>query len=130
MEKTATAFVNALHELHQNRDVDPLVELFDDDAVLSKAGVPHDQHGIEGARAFWNDYRDVFDTIESTFEHTVINDSLVFLEWKSTGVLKNGTDFQYDGVSVLEGGDGRIAAFRTYYDTAAFLPAERRSAGA
>ncbi|MDF2824183.1 MAG: hypothetical protein K0R68_1591 [Mycobacterium sp.] len=129
MENTATAFVDALQQLHQDRDVDALIELFTDDVVLTKAGIPHEQRGRDGARAFWTDYRDVFDTIESSFTHTVVDDGLVFLEWQSTGTLKDGKDFSYDGVSVLEGGDEGITAFRTYYDTAAFLTAERRNAG-
>jgi hypothetical protein len=35
--------------------------------------------------------------------------------------LRDGTAFSYDGVSVLESHSDTIDAFRTYYDTAAFL---------
>lgn len=115
-------FVDALGELHRSRDVEPLVELFSDDVVLAKAGVPHTSHGRDGARTFWTQYRDVFDDIESTFRHTVSDDGIAYLEWTSTGHLKDGSDLEYDGVSVLEGDGQAITAFRTYYDTAAFLP--------
>jgi ketosteroid isomerase-like protein len=115
-------FVDALGELHRSRDVEPLVELFSDDVVLAKAGVPHTSHGRDGARTFWTQYRDLFDDIESTFRHTVSDDGIAYLEWTSTGHLKDGSDLEYDGVSVLEGDEQAITAFRTYYDTAAFLP--------
>jgi ketosteroid isomerase-like protein len=124
MDQLATNFVDALGELHRNRDAGPLVELFGDKSTLSKAGIPHDQHGRDGARQFWDDYRDVFDTIESTFRRTVTESDTAFLEWKSAGTLRDGTEFHYDGVSVLEGDGETISAFRTYYDTAAFLNAE------
>lgn len=126
MHELTKRFVAALGELHDSRDVEPLVELFADDATLDKAGIPHGQHGKDGARTFWTQYRDVFDNLESSFSHTVTDDGIAFLEWNSTGTLRDGTPFRYDGVSVLEGDDEAVTAFRTYYDTAAFLSAEKR----
>jgi ketosteroid isomerase-like protein len=120
-------FVTALRELHQNREVEPLVDLFADDATLNKAGIPHGQSGKDGARAFWEEYREVFDDIDATFTHTVTDDGLAYLEWRSEGTLRDGTDFCYDGVSVLESRNEEIGAFRTYYDTAAFLNADKRN---
>lgn len=78
------------------------------------------------ARSFWEQYRRVFDQIDATFRHTATDDDLVYLEWTSKGTLRDGTDFRYDGVSVLESQDEKIGAFRTYYDTAAFLNADKR----
>jgi ketosteroid isomerase-like protein len=52
----------------------------------------------------------------------VTEDGIAYLEWTSQGTLPDGTDFSYDGVSVLEPRGETIDAFRTYYDTAAFLP--------
>lgn len=126
MHELTKHFIDALNRLHESRDVEPLVELFADDAILTKAGVPHDQHGTDGARTFWTQYRDVFDDLRSDFSHTVTEDGIAYLEWSSSGTLRDGSDFRYDGVSVLEG-DDTISAFRTYYDTAAFLHAEKRS---
>jgi ketosteroid isomerase-like protein len=120
-------FVTALRELHHNREVEPLVDLFADDATLNKAGIPHGQNGKDGARTFWEQYRDVFDDIDATFTHTVTDDDLAYLEWTSEGTLRDGTDFRYDGVSVLETQNDEIGAFRTYYDTAAFLNADKRN---
>jgi ketosteroid isomerase-like protein len=119
-------FEAALDTLHKDRNAEALMELFADDATLSKAGVPHGQHGRDGARTFWEQYRDVFGDIDASYRHTVTEDDVAVLEWTSQGTLRNGTDFRYDGVSVLEGDGDRITAFRTYYDTAAFLSAEQR----
>ena len=125
MTELAERFVTALEELHRHRDVEPLVELFSDDATLDKAGVPHGERGQDGARVFWQQYRDVFNDIEAEFRHRVAGDGVTFLEWTSKGSLRDGTDFQYEGVSVLESHGDAIDAFRTYYDTAAFLVAAK-----
>lgn len=124
MDEVTEKFVSALDELHRDKNVEPLVELFADDATLSKAGMPHGQYGKDGARAFWEQYRAVFDEIDSSFGHKVTVDGIAYLEWTFRGTLADGSDFSYDGVSVLESRDDAIDAFRTYYDTAAFLEKE------
>ncbi|KQY06673.1 hypothetical protein ASD37_10815 [Mycobacterium sp. Root135] len=126
MDDLTQKFVNALGELHRGDDVEPLVALFSDDATLNKAGMPHGQSGKDGARTFWEQYRRVFGDIDSTFHNVVAGDGVAFLEWTSTGTLSDGSAFSYDGVSVLESGGDEIEAFRTFYDTAAFL--EKQSA--
>lgn len=125
MDDLTDRFVAALEQLHRHRDAEPLVELFAEDATLDKAGVPHGERGRDGARVFWQQYRDVFNDIESEFRYRVTGDDLSYLEWTSKGSLRDGADFQYDGVSVLESGGDAITAFRTYYDTAAFLVAAK-----
>lgn len=126
MTDMAERFTSALGELHTSKNVDPLVELFGDDATLSKAGLPHTKKGKDGARTFWEQYRDVFGDIESDFSHQVVDGDLVVLEWTSKGTLRDGSDFTYDGVSIFEADGDSISAFRTYYDTAAFLSAEAK----
>jgi hypothetical protein len=126
MDDLTKKFVDALGELHRADDVEPLVALFADDATLNKAGMPHGQSGKDGARTFWEQYRRVFGEIDSTFHNIVTGDGIAFLEWTSKGTLTNGSEFGYDGVSVLESGGDAIEAFRTFYDTAAFL--EKQSA--
>lgn len=121
MHDLTKQFVSALEDLHRDRNVGPLVELFSDDATLDKAGMPHGQHGKDGARTFWEQYRNVFDELEATFQHTLTDDGIAYLEWTSQGTLTDGSNFSYSGVSVLESNGDSINAFRTYYDTAAFL---------
>jgi len=126
MDDLTKKFTDALGELHRAHDVEPLVALFGDDSTLNKAGMPHGQSGKDGARTFWEQYRRVFGEIESTFHHVVTGDGIAYLEWTSHGTLTNGSEFSYDGVSVLESTGDEIEAFRTFYDTAAFL--EKQSA--
>ena len=121
MDDLTDRFIAALHRLHTDSEPDELVELFADDATLSKGGLPHVEHGEDGARTFWQDYRDVFDDVEATFTRRIDGDEAVALEWTSRGTLRDGQPIEYDGVSVLEGDGTRIQAFRTYYDTAAFI---------
>lgn len=126
MHDLTKRFLSALDQLHRDRDVEPIVDLFSDDATLNKAGMPHGQRGKDGARTFWKQYRDVFGDIDASFQHTVTDDGIAYLEWTSHGTLADGKDFSYDGVSVLEATGETLDAFRTYYDTAAFL--EKQSA--
>ena len=120
-EETLQRFVDALEKLHSSGDVDAIADLFADDATLNKVPTPHEEHGKDGARTFWQQYRDGFDTVEATFRHRMESDGVAFLEWTSRGSLKGGNDFEYDGVSVLEIDGDDVTAFRTYYDTSAFL---------
>jgi ketosteroid isomerase-like protein len=122
-------FIDALSELHSSRNVEPLVAMFDDGATLGKVGMPHQEHGKGGARKFWQRYREVFDSIEASYRLIARSDHVAFLEWISAGTLANGEDFRYEGVSVLEAKGDDIGAFRTYYDTAAFLPEEGNTLG-
>jgi ketosteroid isomerase-like protein len=127
MHQVAEQFIHALEELHRDKKVDDLVGLFSQDATLQKVGMPHGERGQDGARTFWEQYRGVFDEIDAEFSHIVTEDDITYLEWTSRGTLHGGEKFSYDGVSVLEFHGEAIAAFRTFYDTAAFL--EHRSAG-
>lgn len=121
MREITERFVVALGELHRSGDAAQLAELFADDAPLSKVGMPSEQRGKDGARVFWQQYRETFDAVDVSYRNTVLGDGIAVLEWTSWGTLRNGTDFSYDGVSVLEASGADIEAFRTYYDTAAFL---------
>jgi hypothetical protein len=120
MQELTERFIDALHRLHTDDDVEPMVALYAEDAQLSKLGQQHHQRGQEGARRFWRTYRDVFDEIEATFVYTVRDEDSAALEWTSTGTLREGGPISYAGVSVLVGQES-IAAFRTYYDSAPFL---------
>ncbi len=121
MQAITEQFVAALADLHRNHESGPLVDLFAENATLSKVGMPHQDHGKQGARDFWRRYRGVFDAIDATFQHVAGDDRVTFLEWTSEGTLKDGSDFHYQGVSVLEADGDLIDSFRTYYDTAAFI---------
>lgn len=121
MRELTDRFLSALSHLHAERDASALVELFGPEATLAKLGDHNEAQGPEGARRFWQEYRAVFDDIEATFTHTIGDHDSVALEWTSQGSLADGSAFSYAGISVLEGDGETITAFRTYYDSAAFV---------
>jgi ketosteroid isomerase-like protein len=111
----AQPFIDALATLEESGDAGPIAALFAEGADVSNPLVAHPGKGEQGARDFWTAYRAAFGTIHSEFRNIVEADDVSMLEWVSTGTL-DGKDVRYDGVSVLEHGEGGITAFRTYFD--------------
>lgn len=118
----AERFMEALQQAERTGDVEALVVLFSDAAEFTNLASPTPLQGGEGARHFWQQYLGVFQQIHSQFEQVIEGDGVIVLEWHSEGVLKSGTPLSYRGVSILEIRDGHIHRFRTYYDSAVFLP--------
>jgi|GEM_PF-2553843 len=116
MSQITDQFIDALQKLEASRDVDTIAALFSDGAAISSPLVHHDHGGPQQAGAFWTHYRDAFDDIRSEFKTVREIDGTAFLEWQSRGKMGDQS-FEYDGVSVLEEADGKISAFRTYFDT-------------
>lgn len=120
-------FAGRLLEFERTRDVEPLVELFAEDAELSKLDSAAVHRGRDGARQFWTEYRDLFEDLRSEFTGDVRGDGKAVLEWVAEGSLKRTTGdtgprpVRYPGVSILEIGDGGIRRFRTVYDSGPFL---------
>jgi len=114
-------FTAALHTIDSERDVAPMLELTGDDAELMKLDERNETSGKDGATAFWEDYRNVFGDLETTFTSSVIGETSAALEWTSTGTLRSGSPFTYRGVTVIEGDEDRLTGVRTYYDSAAFV---------
>ncbi|TCQ09903.1 SnoaL-like protein [Rhizobium sp. PP-F2F-G36] len=117
MPALADTFISALSRLESDRDTDTIASLFTDDASLSNPLVSYDDGGVDAAKTFWSHYRDAFDEISSEFRAVMQTEGVAFLEWRSRGSI-DGEAFEYGGVSVLEEADGKIAAFRTYFDSA------------
>ena len=114
MSVDARTFIDALHALEGDRDLDTIAGLFAPDATISNPLVKN--QGQEGAAAFWKAYRDSFAEIRSEFSTVLEQEGRIALEWRSTGSAK-GQRFDYEGVSILEAGD-TVTAFRTYFDSA------------
>lgn len=112
----AATFIAALRQLEASGDPEPLAALHAPDAPVSNPLTTSAHHGPEGARMFWLRYREAFGTIESRFDHVVETAEVALLEWRSTGTVQ-GQTVSYRGVSVVEFAEGRISAFRTYFDT-------------
>ena len=110
-----TAFIDALHHLEQSRDAGFIASLFSGDAYLSNPLVEHVAGEDNAAQAFWSSYRDAFDEVESFFRNIGEGEGAALLEWTSEGTI-DGQTFTYDGVSVIEFVEGKIVAFRAYFD--------------
>lgn len=120
MANLTETFMQALQQTEQSRDPQPLVALFAEDATLHNL-TTRMWEGERGARGFWQAYLDSFQTIRSEFNHHLDSGGTGVMEWEATGQLKDGSDIAYRGVSIIEHEGGKVHAFRTYYDSAAFV---------
>ncbi|MFB2935258.1 nuclear transport factor 2 family protein [Aerosakkonemataceae cyanobacterium BLCC-F154] len=120
--ETAEKFMQTLQQIEENKNVEPLVSLFTENAELSNLATPSPLQGKDGARRFWQKYLSVFQQIHSKFTNVVESNGSAVLEWTSEGSLTSGEPLKYQGVSIIETVDGKVQRFRTYYDSAAFLP--------
>lgn len=109
-------FKDALGRLERDRDVDTIAALFSEDAEVGNVLAPEKFHGVDGARDFWTKYRDTFETLKSEFRNQIVTEGGIALEWTTDGTSANGSQVQYDGVSVLEVSNEKIKRFRAYFD--------------
>ena len=118
----AETFMKSLQEAERTKDVEPLVRLFSDDAEVETPMLHRAHRGPDGARAFWKEYLGAFGSVRSEFTDTRKAGDFASLEWKSDGTLPDGRPVSYRGVSLLDTDGQKVRRFRTYYDTAVFLP--------
>lgn len=116
----AQSFIAALRKAEETKDLQDLMALFSDDAIVSSVGRATALQGRGAAERFWSAYLDQFGTIESQFLNLIEGEGEAVLEWVSTGTTRNGHALEYHGVSILSHDGKRIGSFRTYFDTAAF----------
>ncbi|WP_373048624.1 nuclear transport factor 2 family protein [Vulgatibacter sp.] len=112
----AQRFIEALHRLEGQGDVEPLVEIFSDDCTLSNAASHHLFRGRDDVRRFWREYRGSFSEIRSNFRNRIESEGRVALEWRAEGTSPDGSTFAYDGVSILEFDGDRVKRFHAYFD--------------
>jgi ketosteroid isomerase-like protein len=111
--ETARKFIDALHKLEADRDLETIAGLFDESAEVSN--VLTEDRPMD-ARQFWQHYRDNFEEIKSTFRNEIITEDRAALEWTSEGSSADGNEFKYDGVSILEIDGEKITRFQAYFD--------------
>ena len=119
----ADRFMQALQAAEKTGELDGLAELFSDQAELKRLTGAAPATGQGGARQFWQEYLGSFRRIRSEFTNVIECGRTVVLEWVSEAEPQTGPAFHYEGVSVLEVDQDRVQRFRTYYDTARFVPA-------
>lgn len=124
----ADRFMQTLQQVEAAQAVEPLIALFAADAELINLAMTEPLRGHDGARQFWQKYLSVFDRIHSHFTHVAETDSTAVLEWISEGSLSHGEPVRYRGVSILEFNQDHVQKFRTYYDSAVFLPQGAKTA--
>ncbi|WP_232337809.1 nuclear transport factor 2 family protein [Deinococcus arboris] len=117
---TTQAFMAALQNAEASGQLDDLLALHAEEVTLRNLSA-HSWQGLDGARDFWQTYLDNFDQIHSEFSRSQEASGLGLMEWEATGQLKGGRDIAYRGVSLIDLQDGKVTAFRTYYDSAAFV---------
>lgn len=112
----ADQFIEALHGLEEQGDLERMISMFSDQAELRNPTDDDPHRGRQGAQTFWDTYRRSFQEVHSDFRNVTETDDAVMLEWTSRGRLADGSPVEYDGVSVVEFQDGRIRRFRAYFD--------------
>ncbi len=112
-ENIAKQFIDALHKLERDRDLETIVGLFSEDCEIGNV-VTEDKN--IGAEKFWASYRESFGEVESTFRNEIITGDRTALEWTTSGTSGEGHEFEYDGVSILETGGDKITRFHAYFD--------------
>ncbi len=114
------AFMDALKTLESDENPDNLVALFTEEATLER--MTHKTYeGKADTETFWQEYLEPFDDIATEFYNVTEDDDGAVLEWRSEGSLTGGKAIHYRGVSSLSFESDKVKAFRTYYDSAAFL---------
>jgi hypothetical protein len=114
-KEVADRFVEALHKLDEDRDVEPLVEIHTEDCEVGNVSVPQAFEGHEGLREFWSGYRKTFGEMKSTFRNVFATEDRAALEWTTEGT-SDGDQVSYDGVSILEIEGGKVRRFKAYID--------------
>ncbi len=114
--ETAKKFIDALHWLEQEHDLESIVSLFSEDCEINNVVTVDNDNQKTDARKFWQAYRDNFGEVESTFRNEIITENRAALEWKTTGTSSEGNEFEYEGVSILEIDGERITRFFAYFD--------------
>ena len=115
----AARFIDALGQLEAGRDVEPLVRLFAGDAPVGNINTADAFTGPDGARKFWTEYRGTFGEMKSEFRNIIETPERVALEWATRGTSVDGAAVEYDGVSIIEVADDKVARFRAYFDPSA-----------
>ena len=113
---TTQQFIEALHALERDRDLEQIVGLFAAGSDVGNNVTSREFTGPEGAREFWQMYRETFGDVESSFRNVIEGNGRAALEWSTTGTSADGAPITYSGASILEMEDGRITRFRAYFD--------------
>ncbi len=121
--KLAKGFADALHAVDADDEgaLDAMVALFADDAAIENAALDlsgDTLSGKDGARTFWSEYAQQFETAKTEFHHVTADGGAGGLFWTTSGESPSGESLSYHGATLLVFDDaGLVKRFRGYYDT-------------
>lgn len=115
-EEVAKRFIDALHALEKDRNVEPMAALHQEEAAVGNVQAPDRFHGPDGARQFWTEYRGTFQTLESSFRNVIAGEGRAALEWSTQGTAFDGVPIAYSGVTILETDGDRVTRSCAYFD--------------
>jgi hypothetical protein len=120
-KEVADSFVEALHKLEEDEDVEALVAIHTDDCEVGNVSVPGTFRGHDGLREFWTSYRSTFGEMRSKFRNVFATEEGAALEWTTEGT-SDGDSVSYAGVSILEIEGDKVRRFMAYFDTRDLTP--------
>jgi ketosteroid isomerase-like protein len=116
-QEVAYRFIEALAALEQKGNLERMLDLFAEACNIGNALHPEQFQGKDGAREFWTSYRTRFPDVHSTIRNIITGDDSIAIEWTACATGRSGTEFHYDGVSVINVRGKEITRFRAYFDT-------------
>ena len=117
----ADGFVEALRKLEEEENIEPLIEIHNEDCEVGNVSVSESFRGHQGLREFWTSYRSIFDEMRSEFRNVFATEEGAALEWTTEGTA-NGDSVSYEGVSILEIEGVKVHRFMAYFDTRRLAP--------
>ncbi len=126
MATLSARYCRALRAIENDRDLQPLIQLFAEDAEVWNPLLPHPLFGLEAVRRYWRSYLDRFADIKSEFLSFVDARDASALEWISTGRLADGRSVEFSGSTFLTSQDELITHMHAYFDPRALLEPSRR----
>jgi hypothetical protein len=120
-KEVADSFVEALHKLEEDEDVEALLAIHTDDCEVGNVSVSGTFRDHDGLREFWTSYRSTFGEMRSEFRNVFATEEGAALEWTTEGT-SNGDSVSYAGVSILEIEGDKVRRFMAYFDTRNLTP--------
>lgn len=120
-DPTTRRFIAALRHLEQDGDLDPMAELFSDDAEVRSIDGHGPRTGPDGIRQLFGEYVRQFDRLSTTFTQVTEGGTHAALEWSTDAVRPGGHQVTYTGITVIDVDGDTVTGFRTCYDSAKIL---------
>lgn len=115
-EKLIENFIESLHELEASENTEKIAGLFAENSEIGNSTLTDSFSGTDGARDFWTNYRKTLGEVKSEFKNKIISENAAALEWNTKGTNADGSEIDYDGVSILKHDGAKITRFYAYFN--------------